>query len=112
MRPLLAVAGFLLLAACASHPTHQSQAAAPSGSAPAGEMMAKDGTMMMMEPNGKMTTMQMSDPNMSEMGKMMEMHGQVVAPNTMMMMYNGKMYMMQDMKMSNGKMMSDMMKMQ
>jgi hypothetical protein len=74
----------------------------------ADEMGMKANEMMMMGPDGKMSTMEMSDPKMAkEMGEMMEKHGKPVSHNMMMMMYDGKMYMMQDMKMSNGKMMSD-----
>lgn len=74
----------------------------------ADEMAMKDNMMMMMAPDGKMATMPISDPKMAkEMGGMMEKHGKVVSHNMMMMMYDGKMYMMQDTKMSNGKMMSD-----
>jgi hypothetical protein len=82
-----------------------------SAPALADEMMMKNGEVVMMGPNGKTTTMQMTDPNMSMMGKMMMKHGHAVPPNTMIMMYDGKMYMMQDMKMTNGKMASDMMMM-
>ena len=56
--------------------------------------------MMMMMPNGETASMTMTDP-------MMMKHGKKLSHTTMMVMMSGHMYMMPDMKMPNGKMMSD-----
>jgi hypothetical protein len=66
----------------------------------------KNGEMMMVTPDGKMTTMQMNDKNTMEM---MRKEGKPMMNGMMIMMEGGKMYMMEDKKMSDGKMMSDMM---
>ncbi len=71
-----------------------------------GGMMMKDGMMMMMMPDGRMSRMQKSDKMMSEM---MMKEGKPMTGTHMMMMSGGKMYMMEDKKMSDGRMMSDMM---
>ena len=68
----------------------------------------KNGTVMMMMPNGQTSSMDMTDPTMMhEMSTMMMKHGKKVSQTMIMMMMGGEMYMMPDMKMSNGKMMSD-----
>ena len=68
------------------------------------DMMMKDGTMMMVMPDGKMMNMPASDKTMSDM---MMKDGKVMSGTHIMMMSGGKMYMMDDKKMSDGKMMSD-----
>ncbi len=75
------------------------------------EMQMKPGSMMMIDHDGKVMTMQMDDSKMSKEG-MMEMMNKGTAmkhPMMMMMGKDGKMHMMEDMKMKDGKMMSDMM---
>jgi hypothetical protein len=62
----------------------------------------KDGTAMMMMPNGKMETMPMS----AEMKAMMK-DAHPMAGNMIVMMDGGKMMTMEDKKMSDGKMMSE-----
>ena len=69
-----------------------------------GGMMMKDGMMMMMMPDGRMSRMQKSDKMMSEM---MMREGKPMTGTHMMMMSGGKMYMMEDKRMSDGKMMSE-----
>ncbi len=78
----------------------------------ADEMQMKPGSMMMIDHNGKVMTMQMDDSKMSkeEMMEMMNKGTAMKHPMMMMMMgKDGKMHMMEDMKMKDGKMMSDMM---
>ncbi len=70
-------------------------------------MMMKEGMMMVVMPDGRTSTMQMSDKMMSDM---MMKEGKPMTGAHMMMMSGGKMYMMEDKKMADGKMMSDMMK--
>ncbi|MCX5578064.1 hypothetical protein [Kaistia terrae] len=68
----------------------------------AAEMMMKKGETVMMMPNGRIDRVMHTDKMMSEtmMKNAKPMDGCVV----MMMGADGKMYMMNDMKMSNGKM--------
>lgn len=68
------------------------------------DMMMKDGTIMMMMPDGRMSSMPMSDKMMSDM---MMKDGKVMGASQIMMMSGGKIYMMEDKKMSDGKMMSE-----
>jgi len=76
----------------------------------ADEMQMKPGMMMMMGPQGTMMTMQMDDSKMcKEMKDMMDKAPAMKGPMMMMIGSDGKMHMMDDMKMSDGKMMSDMM---
>lgn len=86
--------------------------ASPSESGPAGAelkgTMIKEGMMMMVMPDGRMSMMPMSDKMMS--GMMMK-EGKAMTGNHMMMMSGGKVYMMEDKKMSDGKMMSESMMM-
>jgi len=78
----------------------------------AGETHMKPGTMMMIEADGKTTSMQMDDSKMSkEMMGMMDKATPMTSPMMMMMGADGKMHMANDMKMSDGKTMSDAMKM-
>lgn len=65
----------------------------------------KEGTMMMVHPDGKMHMTEMSDMKTNEMMK----EGKMMSSPTMMMMKGGKMYMMEDKKMKSGKMISDVM---
>ena len=75
------------------------------------EMQMKPGTMMMIEPNGKTTTMQMDSSKMSmEAMGMMDKGAAMKGPMLMMMGSDGKMHMMDDAKMSDGMAMSDTMK--
>ena len=69
-----------------------------------GGMMMKDGTMMMIMPDGRTSMMQMSDKMMTDM---MMKDGKQMSGTHMMMMTGGKVYMMEDRKMADGKMMSD-----
>ncbi len=69
-----------------------------------GESMMKDGTMMVMMPDGRMSTMQSSDKMMSDA---MMKDGKPMTTTHMMMMSGGKVYMAEDKKMSDGKMMSE-----
>lgn len=66
------------------------------------------GMMMMISPDGHMQTMKMTDPKMkSMMSDMMMKNGQTMtAPMMIMMGSDGKMHMMPDAMMSDGKMMS------
>ena len=74
----------------------------------ADEMQMKPGQMMMMGTDGKMTTMQMDNSKMSkEMMGMMDKAAPMKSPMMMMMGTDGKMHMSEDMKMPDGKMMSD-----
>ena len=75
------------------------------------EMQMKPGTMMMIEPGGKTTTMQMDNSKMSkEMMGMMDKGPAMKAPTMVMMGADGKVHMMEDAKMSDGMAMSDTMK--
>ena len=67
-------------------------------------MMAKGETMMVM-PDGKMATMPMMDEKMSM--EVMKMAKPMDKPMIVMMGSDGKMYMMEDTNMPDGKMMSD-----
>jgi len=69
-----------------------------------GESMMKDGTMTVMMPDGRMSTMQSSDKMMSDA---MMKDGKPMTTTHMMMMSGGKVYMAEDKKMSDGKMMSE-----
>ena len=67
-------------------------------------MTMHDGQWMMMMPNnGHMHVMQ-GDAAMNEM---MKQHGKPVPGNMIMMMHDGKVMMMEDMKMPDGKTMSE-----
>lgn len=85
----------------------------PVASAPAwsmDEMMMKKGMTMIVMPDGKMTTMPMSDDKAMGDEKMMDamkMAKPMDHAMIMMMGSDGKMYMMEDSKMPNGMMMSD-----
>ena len=69
-----------------------------------GKTVMRDGQMLMMMPNtGHFHTMQ-SDAAMNDM---MAKNGKAMPANMIMMMHNGKMMMMEDMKMPDGKMMSE-----
>ena len=61
-------------------------------------------TMMVMGHDGRMTTMAMTDKTM--MDAMMK-DGKVMTGSHMFMMSGGKMYMMEDRRMTDGRMMSD-----
>ena len=76
--------------------------AAAASPAFAADMMMKKGETMMVMPNGETATMSKMD---AAMGKEMMMHAKPMSGCMMMMMgEDGKMYMMEDMKMANGKM--------
>lgn len=66
--------------------------------------MMKEGTMMVVMPDGRMSTMQSSDKKMSDA---MMKDGKAMTTTHMMMMSGGKVYMAEDKKMSDGKMMSE-----
>ena len=93
------------LAQAVRTPSSPSESGRP-GAELEGGMMMKDGMMMMMMPDGRMSRMQKSDKMMSDM---MMKEGKPMTGTHMMMMSGGKMYMMEDKKMSDGRMMSDMM---
>lgn len=73
-------------------------------------MMMKEGMMMMIMPDGRMSTMQPIDNKM--MSDMMMNHGKPMTTTHIMMMRDGKVHMMEDKKMSDGKMMSEHMMME
>ena len=89
-------------------PSQPNESGAPGSELMKG-MMMKDGMMMMVMPDGRMSSMKMSDKKMSDM---MMKEGKPMTGTHMMMMSGGRMYMMEDKKMSDGKMMSDGMMMQ
>lgn len=66
--------------------------------------MMKEGTMMVVMPDGRMSTMASSDKMMSDT---MMKDGKVMTSAHMVMMSGGKVYMAEDKKMSDGKMMSE-----
>lgn len=68
-------------------------------------MMMKDNMGMMMSPKGEMTMM--STPMDQATMDMAMKNAQPVPEGTIFFMSGGKMYMVQDMKMENGMMMSD-----
>lgn len=72
-------------------------------------MMMKDNGAMTVMPNGEMMIMETVDPAMMEMAMK---NAQPVSAGTIFFMNDGKLYMMQDMKMEDGKMMSEGMMMQ
>jgi hypothetical protein len=66
------------------------------------------GSMTMLTPDGHMQTVKMTDEHMKSMMTDMMKNGQTLsAPMMMMMMSDGKVHMMPDTKMSDGKMMSE-----
>ena len=69
----------------------------------------KNGEMMMMKPDGQMMTMTPSGDQMKMAEDAMMKHGEEKKGPMVTMMHDGHMMMMNDMKMDNGKMMSDMM---
>ena len=77
----------------------------------AGGALAADGrdvrenTIVLTNPNGRMVEMQMTDKAMQEM---MLKDAMPMTAGVMMMMHGGKMYMVSDRKMPNGKMLSEM----
>lgn len=73
----------------------------------ADDMMMKDGAMVMMQPNGHVTTMTPSGDQMKMAQDAMMKHGTEMKAPVMMMMHDGHMMMMNDMKMDDGKMASD-----
>ena len=70
--------------------------------------MMKDNGAMMMSPTGQMMMTEKMDASMMEMAMK---NAKPVEAGTLFFMSGGKMYMLQDMKMENGKMMSDQMMM-
>lgn len=77
---------------------------ATAGAFAADGMMMKDGMMMMVMPDGHMSKMMKADKSTMDM---MMKDGKPMTGAHMMMMSGGKMYMMEDKQMANGKMMSD-----
>ena len=77
------------------------------------DMKMEKGMVMMMMPDGKVVTMPMTDQKMmnESMDMMKKMSKPMTSPMMVMMGTDGRMYIAEDMKMSDGKMMSDMMKM-
>jgi hypothetical protein len=67
-------------------------------------MMMKDGTMMMMAPDGRMSRTAVPDKMLSDT---ILKEGKVVTASQLVMMHGGKVYMIEDQKMSDGKMMSE-----
>jgi len=67
-------------------------------------MMMKDGTMMMMTPDGRMSRTAVPDKMLSDT---ILKEGKVVTASQLVMMHGGKVYMIEDQKMSDGKMMSE-----
>ena len=77
------------------------------------DMKMDKGMTMMVMPDGMVMTMPMMDQKMAaaNMDMMKKMSTPMMAPMMVMMGSDGKMYTAPDVKMSDGKMMSDMMKM-
>jgi len=73
----------------------------------ADEMGMKDGSMLMMGADGKMMMMTPAGDAMKMMSDAMMKNGHEMKGPMIMMMSGGKMMMMDDMKMGDGKMMSD-----
>jgi hypothetical protein len=73
----------------------------------ADDMMMKDGAMVMMQPDGHVTTMTPSGDQMKMAQDAMMKHGTEMKAPVMMMMHDGHIMMMNDMKMDDGKMASD-----
>ena len=71
------------------------------------EMAMKNGEMMMMGADGKMMMMTPAGDAMKMMGDTMMKSGHEMTGPMIIMMEGGKMMMMDDMKMPDGKMMSD-----
>ena len=71
------------------------------------DMMMKEGAMVMMQPDGHVTTMTPSGDQMKMAQDAMMKHGTEMKAPVMMMMHDGHMMMMNDMKMEDGKMASD-----
>lgn len=67
-------------------------------------MMMKEGSTMMLMPDGHMTTMSAPDKMMSDM---VMKDGKVMSSPAIVTMSGGKVYMMEDKKMPDGKMMSE-----
>ena len=67
-------------------------------------MMMKDGTMMMMTPDGRMSRTAVPDKMLLDT---ILKEGKVVTASQLVMMHGGKVYMIEDQKMSDGKMMSE-----
>jgi hypothetical protein len=66
------------------------------------------GSITMLTPDGHLQTMKITDEHMKSMMTDMMKNGQkLTAPMMMMMMSDGSVHMMQDTKMSDGKMMSE-----
>lgn len=106
---VLALVTACAFSASALAQTTSTMPASPStGAMPTDGMMMKEGMTMVVMPDGKMSTMQMSDKMMSDA---MMKEGKVMTGAHMMMMSGGKVYAMDDKKMSDGKMMSETMMM-
>jgi hypothetical protein len=73
----------------------------------ADEMMMKDGEMVMMKPDGHMMTMTPSPDQIKTAQDAMMKHGTEMKAPVMMMMHDGHVMMMNDVKMDDGKMASD-----
>ena len=71
------------------------------------DMMMKDGMMHTMQPDGHMTMMTPSGDQMKMMQDAMMKQGTEMTGTMIIMMHDGHMMMMDDMKMDDGKMMSD-----
>jgi hypothetical protein len=105
MRKLIIAASSLMTIAALSLSAYAQTTATPSPTPEMkdGKMDMKDGQMMMVMPNGQMHAMK---PD-ADATKTMSKEGKSMPGNMMMQMQGGKMMMMQDMKMPDGKMMSD-----
>ena len=105
MRKLFLATSSLLTIAALSSPAFAQTAATPTPAPEVkdGKMEMKDGQMMMVMPNGQMHSMKPDADATATMSK----EGKSMPGNMMMQMQGGKMKMMQDMKMPDGKMMSD-----
>lgn len=105
MRKLICVTSFLLAVAALSSSTFAQNAPTPTP-APGmmdGKMEMKEGQMLMVTPDGKVQAVK---PD-AGMNTMMSKEGKMLPGSMMMKMEGGKMKMMQDMKMPDGKMMSE-----
>ena len=105
MRKLTFATSSLLIIAALSSSTFAQTAATPTPTPEMkdGKMEMKDGQMLMVMPNGQMHSMK---PN-AETTTTMSKDGKSMPGNMMMQMQGGKMMMMEDKKMPDGKMMSD-----
>ena len=94
-----AIAGLAVIGALASPAFAQGEGGRALAELP-------DSTFVLVTPGGKMMERKITDPAMA---KMMMKDATPMTAGTMMMMHGGKMYMVPDQKMSDGRMLSEMM---